>query len=668
MTAYGLGIDAGGTYTDTVIVELESGKIMCGSKALTTRHDLSAGIRESIGGLEKDLLGHISLTSLSSTLATNSVVENKGCRVGLVCMGTSYSLKSEPECYCEISGKYGMSGKEEIPLNPEELDSELEKMRGRVDALAVSGYLSVRNPGHELTVAEHCKRILNVPVVCAHAMTSKLGFEQRTTTAVMNARLIPVIEELLASVRKVLSEFGINAPLMIVKGDGSLMSEAVAADRPVETVLSGPASSIVGAKILTGCENAVVVDIGGTTTDIGILRNGFPQIEPEGALLGGKRTRVTAANVSAFGIGGDSRIAVNGKETILSSVRAIPICVAASKWPSVKNTVKLLSDVTDDRSAENYPPNEIVQDTEFFVLAHNCDSNLSNADAYLMREAAKGPVRLIDAAKALGVPVHAFGVPELESGGFLTRIGITPTDILHAEGPYSAYDTESSVIAVDYLARKCGKNRERFVEDVKKLIVGKITASIMESIISDESGKDVLSESEREIIERSICRSSETYSFGMTLKYPIVGIGAPAGTWLPRVAEMLRTELILPERSEIGNAIGAISGSVSETVSVTVRAKTDALLKNPECIVFAGTGAEHFENYEDAMEYAKTQATETARYKASESGATRAVTEVCVEEDYAEVSATERYFRSATVTVTAFGKPELRQFGSERSA
>ena len=99
-----------------------------------------------------------------------------------------------------------MSGKEEIPLDARTARAELEAMKGKVDAIAISGYVSVRNPSHEKRVEKLARSILKVPVVCAHDLTSKLGFEQRTTTAVMNARLIPVIEELLRSVKTILKE------------------------------------------------------------------------------------------------------------------------------------------------------------------------------------------------------------------------------------------------------------------------------------------------------------------------------------------------------------------------------------------------------------------------------------------------------------------------------
>ena len=201
---YGLGIDTGGTYTDSVIVELETGKVVCSSKALTTRDDLSVGIRGSLEGLDRSLLSEVSLTSLSSTLATNSVVEGKGCRVGLISIGKKYLETSLPEIYAEVDGKFTMSGEEEIRLDAGAAKKALEGMRGKVDAVVISGYLSVRNPSHEERVAAMAARILGLPVVCGHELTSKLGYEVRTTTAVMNARLIPVIRELLDSVISVM--------------------------------------------------------------------------------------------------------------------------------------------------------------------------------------------------------------------------------------------------------------------------------------------------------------------------------------------------------------------------------------------------------------------------------------------------------------------------------
>ena len=290
----GLGFDTGGTYTDAVIMDLESGELLARNKALTTRNDLSIGIRNAIADFDRGLLDRVSTVSMSSTLATNSIVEGKGCRVGLVCIGDELGIDVRVDEMVNVKGYFTAFGKEEEPLDEEAVRSFLESVDGKIDCLAVTGFMSVRNPKHEQRVKQMAKEILGIPAVCGYELSSGLGFNERAITSVMNARLIPVIDELLRSVAAVLAEFHIDTPLMVVRGDGSIMSEAMARERPIETILSGPASSINGANKLAGCLDSIVVDIGGTTTDIGVIRDGRPHLDPEGAIIGGYRTRVMA--------------------------------------------------------------------------------------------------------------------------------------------------------------------------------------------------------------------------------------------------------------------------------------------------------------------------------------------------------------------------------------
>ena len=216
----------------------------------------------------------------------------------------------------------------------------IENVKEKVDAFAISGYLSVRNPEHEAAVKQLVRSMTNAPVVCGHELSSALGFNERTITAVLNARLIPIIADLYPPSRTGPAKFDINAPLMIVKGDGSLMDESVARERPVETILSGPAASMIGAKALTGLQDAIIIDVGGTTTDIGILRNGRPRLDPEGAILGGWQTRVKAVDAFTAGIGGDSRIVIANGKAHLTPLRVIPLCIASSSYPSLRQNWK----------------------------------------------------------------------------------------------------------------------------------------------------------------------------------------------------------------------------------------------------------------------------------------------------------------------------------------
>lgn len=264
----GLGIDTGGTYTDAVLIDLESNSIISKAKALTTRDDLSVGIRNSMKLFDRSLLKKVSMVSLSSTLATNSVVEGKGCRVGVISVGRDFDSSIVADESITISGGHDLNGAELNPLDIDSAEKFMNSIKNKVDSIAITSYLSVRNPEHELILKDLASKILNLPVVCGHELSSSLGFNERTITSVMNARLIPIIKELISSMKSAMVEYDINAPLMIVKGDGSLMNDEIAVERPVETVLSGPAASMIGAKTLTGLNDAIVMDMGGTTTDI----------------------------------------------------------------------------------------------------------------------------------------------------------------------------------------------------------------------------------------------------------------------------------------------------------------------------------------------------------------------------------------------------------------
>ena len=258
----------------------------------------------------------IRLVSVSSTLATNSVVEGKGCRVGLILAGAEYRQTVTINEVVEIKGGHNLIGERLAELDIDKAREFVVSTMNKVDAYAISSYLSVRNPEHEIALKKMVQEVCDLPVVCGNELSTKLGFYERTITAVLNAKLIPIIADLLVSVKKVLSIHDIRAPLMIVKGDGSLMGEAMALEKPVETILSGPAASLIGAKYLTKEEDGIMIDIGGTTTDIGVLRGGKPRLDPEGAMIGGWRTRVKAADISTSGIGGDSRIVIANEQII----------------------------------------------------------------------------------------------------------------------------------------------------------------------------------------------------------------------------------------------------------------------------------------------------------------------------------------------------------------
>ena len=186
------------------------------------------------------------------------------------------------------------------------------------------------------------------PVTCSHELSSSLGGPRRALTALLNARLINLLDRLVAATGSIMAAQGLDCPLMVVKGDGSFSKFEVARSRPVETVLSGPAASLAGAAFLAGTQTALVADIGGTTTDIALLQNGA-RLKPDGALVGGWQTMVEAADIRTCGLGGDSEVRPVSRGTggglTLGPRRAVPLSLLARQWPAAKEKLAAQLDI-----------------------------------------------------------------------------------------------------------------------------------------------------------------------------------------------------------------------------------------------------------------------------------------------------------------------------------
>ena len=314
-----LGIDTGGTYTDAALLDERSGRVVAAAKALTTRHDLAAGIR----GAARSVLGEsgvdpasVALVSLSTTLATNALVEGQGGRVGLVLAGFDAASASRAGLVdalrggpcVRIGGGHDAAGCAHEALDLSALDRAIPALEGSVDAFAVAGMFSVRNPEHEIAVRDRLRERTGRPVTCGHELSSRLDGPRRAMTCVLNARLVPMVQRLLEAAERSFEALGVSAPMMVVRGDGALVSAGVARLKPVETILSGPAASLVGASHLADEGDAVVSDMGGTTTDHALLEGGRPRLDPDGATVGGFRTMVEAVAMRTVGLGGDSEV------------------------------------------------------------------------------------------------------------------------------------------------------------------------------------------------------------------------------------------------------------------------------------------------------------------------------------------------------------------------
>src|SRR6202167_3298793 len=341
-----LGLDTGGTFTDAVLLA-DGRRVIASAKALTTPWNLAIGISEAIHAV----LGirppaerrAVSLVSVSTTLATNAVVENRFSPVCTLLIGFDDAMaersglqrRGTAGAVVRVGGGHTATGEEAAPLDEAAVERAVSEHGARVEAFAVAAHFSVRNPLHELRARKIIRASSPKPVTCAHELSSKLDAPRRALTAALNARLTPQIRHLIEALSQVLAAESIRAPLMIVKGDGSLMKAEIALEYPVETILSGPAASVVGAGFLTGQRDFVVSDMGGTTTDIAVVSNGRPVISGEGALVGAWRTMVEAVDVRTSGLGGDSEVQFDRQHRLRVGPRkAMPLSLLAHHFPA----------------------------------------------------------------------------------------------------------------------------------------------------------------------------------------------------------------------------------------------------------------------------------------------------------------------------------------------
>lgn len=564
-----LGIDTGGTYTDGVILERETKSIITSAKSLTTHENLIEGIRGVIQKLDYDHLDTIDYVALSTTLATNAIVENNGCRVGLLLLG--YEPNGElPLCDLhKIAGEITVSGKEQTPLDEDAVKAAAEEMKENVDAVAISGIFSIRNPEHENRAAALVKEILDLPIIMAHDLTGTLGVQERTNTAVLNAKLISVIAELMNAVKEAMNERNINAPLMIVKGDGSLMNERIALERPIETILSGPAASIIGATYLNDIDDGLVADMGGTTTDVAVLSNGKPLLTKEGADVGGWRTRVSAVNAYTFGLGGDSYY-FREYETGTWSVgprRSRPVSMVSLEYPYYKQEL----------FRRHGRPVGLLRfgQADGLILLHEPSKKmeLTTNQWKIIEGLQDGPHTIVTLGKKIGVDPNFFMVDRLIELGVLGLVGFTPSDVLCAKGIYPVGDREAAEVAAALISTDCGFSPEELYEHCIKLVEDKMCRSLLTCML-DKNGVSLDDGNEVSGFYYDVAvgrKKGEFFNVFFKMDLPIIGIGAPIHAWLPASGRKFGVEPLISAHHEVANAVGAAAGKVMTIFSLLVQ-------------------------------------------------------------------------------------------------
>ncbi|MGZ2259684.1 hydantoinase/oxoprolinase N-terminal domain-containing protein [Roseobacter sp. A03A-229] len=661
-----LGVDTGGTYTDAVLIRDET-VVIASAKALTTREDLAVGVEAAIRAV-LDASGvapaDIGLAALSTTLATNALVEGQGGRVGLIYIGfrgqdlqghgLAEALGGDPSLIC--AGGHDHAGGEATPLDEAAITAFLNENRDGVSGFAVAAQFATRNPAHELRAAELVAEITGRPVSASHQLSARLNGPKRAVTAMLNARLIGMIERLIERAGAVLARIGVAAPLMVVRGDGALMSAAQARARPIETILSGPAASIVGARWLTGADDALVSDIGGTTTDIALLRGGVPAIDPAGARVGPHRTMVEAVAMRTTGLGGDSEVQVVAEGlqggVTLGPRRLLPVSLLAVEAPEVVRD-------TLEAQLRNSAPGD--HDARFVrAVPGQSRDGLGAREQNILERMEEGVCALGDVLRAR---IDQGALARLVGRGLVQMAGVTPSDASHVLGRVAAWDGAAAELALRLMARKrvgsgavLAPNAQTLAQMIVDQLTEQTSVALLEAAFAEEAQD--FGETPQALARHGLLRAGLAEHRGLVrlsagLNLPVVGLGASAASYYPAVGAVVGTEMILPKHGGVANAIGAVVGRVTMRRSGIVTSAGEGRFR-----VHLEAGSTDLADQEAALHLLETALRDQARAEALAAGA--ADVQVSARRDIrcATIEARE-VFVEAVVTVEASGRPRV---------
>ncbi len=668
-TEYVLGIDTGGTYTDAVIYKFNDGQadgtsgggaVIASAKSLTTKNDLCIGISTAVSALDPALLKLVGRVALSTTLATNACVEGRGGRCGLILIGGDQSVVTtraaefnlpQASNICFLDGRIDLDGNVAEPFD-ESAREKIAALTAEVPCVAISGMLSVRNPTHEYAARDIVAELGGSSVCSVDVAPAELNYLRRASTALLNARLLPIIDAFLDAVSRSLVKLGVSAPVSIVRSDGTLMSAEFAALRPVETLLSGPTASVIGALNLVGGKglDAVVADIGGTTTDIALVENGEPVKTGLGIDIGNWKTSVSSTYIDTYGLGGDSRVILDRYGMLaLFDERVVPLCNLSARYPGVRDLLLALTES---------PYQGISRRCELLELVKMPPAGeLSDRERRICELLTAGPLTLPAIAKGVGFELFPTDLKMLEVRGYVIRAGFTPTDAMHIAGLFCEFDTEASLLGARYFERNAGLAPHELAAAVLDMAAYKFYAGIVRILArryTDGAGEDFppqpLLRAAWERDGGAMFRPS--FASGAVL----VAVGAPANIIAPKAAEKLGMRLVIPENAGVANAIGAAVATIKCERSVFIRPLYgDNGVEG--YIVMGGGDSVTFEEYEGALAEAKRRAAELASEDARCRGVTGALEVTLCEEKHDTTGISDSgevtVELGATVTATA---------------
>ncbi|WP_342304664.1 hydantoinase/oxoprolinase family protein [Methanolobus sp. ZRKC5] len=600
---YSLGIDAGGTFTDGVIIRDSDGVILDAAKMLTTYPDPIGGIKKVIDSLNQDYVENVKLVSVSTTLSTNTILEDTGFPVGVILVG-DYVIPDEgfpAKYYVRLSGGHTSNGEEAAPLDEEGVKRFALEVKDQVAAFSTSAFFSNRNSEHELRVKQIIRETTGLPVVCGHELSQEVGAYDRAITAYLNAQLLPITHKFIQSIMKDIKSRNIDANLLMLKCDGSVVGMEEALERPIESIFSGPAASLVGAGFLTKFPTCAMVDVGGTSTDVALIRGGVPEISDQGAIVGGWKTMVKAIKMETSATGGDSHVWAQDQKFHVGPRRVIPLCRAAVEYPGFLEKLQTTKSPSRTLLCEN------IQPTKFFVRTDVRSIELTKMEEEVYDVIQGIPLSYVDIFQRLKKQPNVRAIDGLIKKRLIQSIGFTPTDALHVLGDFRQWETEASIIGAEKLGKLTRTKKEELCSMVKRQVAKNMAYDLISYLIKgipESVVEDIL--------------SGENFT-RFKVETPVVLLGGPVVAYKEEMEQLIDADIVVPEHANVGNAVGSLVGKGIKRVEILIKRDfnpvvginvEDVEMKGPKedilnYFVFSPEGRSIFYQYMDAYEFAR---------------------------------------------------------------
>jgi N-methylhydantoinase A/oxoprolinase/acetone carboxylase beta subunit len=345
-----IGLDVGGTHTDVVLVGRNG--LLKEIKVPTDPSDLFRSVLAGLTAITKSRdTQKITRIVLSTTLTTNAIVQNKTQSVGMIVAagpGIDPSFYRTNAHYFTVAGSIDHRGREIEAIDADEIDDIAAQLRADgIKQVGVVGKFSVRNPCHELEI----KRILDPyfdKIFMGHRISGNLNFPRRIATTYLNAAVYPLHQKFYQAVQKSLQAMGLKLPIRLLKADGGNMKFSSSIEHPAQTILSGPAASVMGAVAFgSNKEDTLIMDIGGTTTDLAVLVNRSPVLDPLGIELERYQTLIRSLETLSIALGGDSAVKVIDGKLEIGPDRLGPAMAYGGQVPTPTDALFILENITD---------------------------------------------------------------------------------------------------------------------------------------------------------------------------------------------------------------------------------------------------------------------------------------------------------------------------------